>query len=136
MIDIFQDRATVRQQKIAELKLNRKEHRTEAEQYRRQAENLDAKGWSNFYFIWGIDDNSEDPIREMERNYLEGLTLEKRQEFVASLDETRRAKIKADYRAAVAGERITEMSAEISRLQWISRKESVAKLIDRVLHWH
>lgn len=136
LIDIFQDRATVRKLKIASLKEKLTVQKAEARQYRKEADELDAKGYANFYFMWDIDNDSEDPIREMERIYLDRLPPEERKDFVRQKDETGRAWAKADYRAAAAGESVQKIKSEISRLQWQSRKEAFEGLIDRVFHLH
>lgn len=136
LIDIFQDRATVRKQKIVSLKEKLVTQRADAKKYRREAKALDAEGYANFYFMWDIDRNSEDPIREMERIYLDRLPVEQRKDFVRRKEELSRAWDKANYRAEKAGDIIRDIKADLSRLQWQSRKEAVKGLLDRVFHWH
>ncbi len=136
LIDVFQDRATVRKQKIASLKEKLVSQRADARKYRREAEALDAEGYANFYFMWGIDRDSEEPIREMERIYIERLPPEERKDFVRRKEELGRAWDKASYRAEKAGDNIRDIRSELSRLQWQSRKEAAKAVLDRVFHWH
>jgi hypothetical protein len=136
LIDIFQDRVAVRKQKIADLKKKLTSKKAEARQYRKEADALDSQGYANFYFMWDIDGDSEEPIREMERIYLERLPPEERKEFVRRKEELGRAWDKANYRAETAGENVGEIRTDLSRLQWQSRKEAVRGLLNRVLHLH
>lgn len=136
LIDIFQDRATVRKQKVSSLREKLVTQKVDAKKYRREAEALDAEGYANFYFMWDIDRDSEEPIREMERIYLDRLSPEERKDFVHRKDELSRAWDKANYRAEKAGDSIRDIRSELSRLQWQSRKEAVKGLLDRVFHWH
>jgi len=136
LIDIFQDRATVRTQKIVSLKERLVTQKADARKYRREAEALDAQGYANFYFMWDIDRDSEEPIREMERIFLERLPPEERKDFVRRKEELSRAWDKASYRAEKAGESIQGIRSELSQLQWQSLKEVAKGLLDRAFHWH
>ncbi|HTK85004.1 MAG TPA: hypothetical protein VL625_07960 [Patescibacteria group bacterium] len=136
LIDIFQDRATVRTQKISSLKERLVTQKADARRYRREAEALDAQGYANFYFMWDIDRESEEPIREMERIYIDRLPPEERKDFVRRREELGRAWDKAAYRAEKAADSIRDIKSELSRLQWQSRKEAAKGLLDRVFHWH